>query len=118
MKIRCFRFSLLTLVFAMACQSQNVKSLSNPNVYIGDVGSEVHDSRDPVYRSTVALMATKPDGSTQVFCSGTIIDMYYVLTAAHCIDSIYSGTKMEIGFGTHPSRNLRRKVTRIAFPDK
>lgn len=110
-------FVLLSFgVFSLACGSNAERTPSNLKVYIGDVGSIVDDPNDPVYHSTVAILATKPEGSTESLCSGTIIDSYYVLTAAHCVDYIFSGRTLEIGFGTHPSEEKRRRVTSIAFP--
>lgn len=70
-------------------------------------GRKVIDSRDAVYRSTMAIIS-----NGKVICTGTLIGPNQVVTAAHCIDSI-----THVGHGFYGGRNMRRVVASIKYPN-
>ncbi len=70
-------------------------------------GRRVADSRDAVYRSTIAIIS-----NGRIICSGTLIGQNQVITAAHCLGSI-----THVGHGFYGGRNMRRVISSTRYPN-
>lgn len=96
-----YRFAALIVWFGFALGGAraNAQYINRNN---GIIGGSVVNAQDAVVSSTVALY----DG--EGLCSGSIVDVDLVVTAAHCISD--HPEKMRVIFGT----NLRDKKTIVA----
>ena len=85
----------LLLLMLLLQNSCGTETPSQQDIIDGEAAS----SSSIYTKSTVALVQ-----GGQVFCSGTLIDKRFVVTAAHCLENIYG--QFQVGFGTSP-RNFR-----------
>jgi len=70
-------------------------------------GRRVADSRDAVYRSTIAIIS-----NGRVICTGTLIGQNQVVTAAHCLGSI-----THVGHGFYGGKNMQRVISSTRYPN-
>lgn len=98
-----------TCLFSLSCRTI---SASDPKI-VG--GKDVVDPSDPAIQSTVSIMYRSNQGHLRHLCTGTVIDAYHVISAAHC----YTNGPIEfmIGSGTDPREGQHYKVTQFLIPN-
>lgn len=111
---RTVLLSSAAVIFGFACK-HIPKEDSSAKVFRGQMGKDVKDPNDPVYKSTVSVLTKNKKGIKESNCTGTIIDPHYVLTAAHCVRMCIGDCSLYLGYGYDPLQNKIRNVDAIAI---
>ncbi|UYL09589.1 trypsin-like serine protease [Bdellovibrio sp. SKB1291214] len=90
---------ILVLILAAACSKQAPQTYSAPDLHSKGtiIGGEAVKSDDFARAATVSIYTVGRRGPLEFLCTGTLISRDLVVTAAHCLQSVY--TVIYVSFG-------------------